>query len=211
MSLNRKKLYSRAIWGLDRQFSSGGYIYQICKFLWQVTIFNDPLQDVKYSCPKTAWRGLPSTKSLFGQPKGQGIAIGNLTSQLLSNIYLDQLDRFVTLGLGFKHYGRYVDDFYIVLNSKAALVKAAVDIENYLNQELSLRLHPHKRHLQECHRGVAFLGAVVYPHRLQPGKRLKRNLLEALSRVDCSVETEASYRGLVKHYRHYELLSRVGG
>ena len=36
------------------------------------------------------WKGLPKNKSLFWQPPGQGIVIGNLTSQLLSNIYLDQ-------------------------------------------------------------------------------------------------------------------------
>ena len=56
---------------------------------------------------------------------------------------------------------------------------------------------------------MAFLGAVVYPFRMHPGKRLKRNLLAALSDDDCSVETEASSRGLVKHYRHYRLLSSL--
>jgi RNA-directed DNA polymerase len=115
--------------------------------------------------------------------------------QLLSNIYLDQLDRFVTLGLGFKHYGRYVDDFYIVSTNKAELIKATATVERYLDRHLALTLHPHKRHLQECHKGVAFLGAVVYPHRIHPGKRLKHNLLEALSHADCSKETAASYGG----------------
>ena len=129
---------------------------------------------------------------MFHQPKGRGIAIGNLTSQLLSNIYLDQLDRFVTLELGFKHYGRYVDDFYIVSNDKNELVEATRTIERYVEDQLALKLHPHKRHLQECHRGVAFLGAVVYPFRLQSGKRLKRNLLAALSNPDCSKETSLS-------------------
>ena len=210
MSLERKKLYSRAMWGLDRQFPDGGYAYQVCKFLWKVIVFNDPLKGVLFSCPRTAWRGLPPSKSLFRQPKGRGIAIGNLTSQLLSNIYLDQLDRFVTLELGFRHYGRYVDDFYIVSTNKRELVEATATIEQYLGEQLKLTLHPHKRHLQECSKGVAFLGAVVYPFRMHPGKRLKRNLLAALSDDDCSVETEASYRGLVKHYKHYRLLSSLG-
>ena len=207
MSLDRKKLFERAMWGLDRQFAGKGYAYQACKFLWKVIIFNDPLENVVFSCPRTAWKGLPTSKSLFRQPKGRGIAIGNLTSQLLSNIYLDQLDRYVTHDLGFRHYGRYVDDFYIVLADKTALIAATRSIETYLRDTLALTLHPHKRHLQDITKGVAFLGAVVYPFRLHPGKRLKRNLLATLAQPEHSRETEASYRGLVQHYRHHVLLS----
>lgn len=206
MSLERKKLYTRAMWGLDRQFPDKGYIYQTCRYLWKVIIFNDPLERVIFNCPRTAWEGLPPSKSLFRQPKGRGIAIGNLTSQLLSNIYLDQLDRFVTIELGFKHYGRYVDDFYIVSTDRPGLVVASNTIERYLYHELGLTLHPHKRHLQEISKGVAFLGAVVYPYRIHPGQRLKKNLIAALSNPECSVETNASYRGLVKYYKHHKLL-----
>ena len=209
MSLERKKLYTRAMWGLNRQFPDKGYIYQVCKFLWKVIIFNNPLKDAVFNCPRSAWKGLPQSKSLFHQPLGRGIAIGNLTSQLLSNIYLDQLDRFVTLELGFKHYGRYVDDFYLISTNKAELVEASKVIESYVSGELSLVLHPRKRYLQECNKGVAFLGAVVYPFRLHPGKRLKRNLLAALFSSDCTPETEASYKGLVKHYKHYQVLKMV--
>lgn len=209
MSLDRKKLYARAMWGLDRQYANKGYAYQVCKFLWKVIIFNDPLKDAVIHCPRSAWKGLPPSKSLYHQPKGRGIAIGNLTSQLLSNIYLDQLDRFVTLELGFKHYGRYVDDFYIIAPDKAELVEVTMTVEQYVNHSLGLVLHPHKKHLQECNRGVAFLGAVIYPHRIHPGKRLKRNLMAALSNPDCPETTEASYRGLVKHYRHRKLLAGV--
>ena len=210
MSLDRKKLYVRAMWGLDRQFPDGGYVYQVCRYLWKVIIFNDPLTGAKFSCPRTAWEGLPPSKSLFHQPKGRGIAIGNLTSQLLSNIYLDQLDRFVTLTLGYSNYGRYVDDFYIVSTSRTQLQSATGAIERYLNEELGLTLHPRKRHLQAIEKGVAFLGAVIYPYRIQPGKRLTCNLLKALSRPDCSEATSASYRGLVKHYRHHMLMTRSG-
>lgn len=209
MSLDRKRLYERAVWGLDRQFPNAGYTYQLCKYLWRVVLFNDPLKDVVYNCPRSAWRGLPATKSLFGQPKGTGIAIGNLTSQLISNIYLDQLDRFVTRNLGFKQYGRYVDDFYIIATEKSSLVDASYKIEVYLNDILRLKLHPHKRYLQHYAKGVDFLGAVVYPFRIHPGKRLKRNLITALSSKDCPKETSASYRGLVKHYKHKKLLLSI--
>lgn len=75
MSLECKKLYSRAMWGLSRQFPEEGYVYQICKFLWRIITFNDSLKDVLFSCPRSAWKGLPPSKSLFRQPEGRGIAI----------------------------------------------------------------------------------------------------------------------------------------
>ena len=208
MSLNRKKLYERVMRGLDRQFPDKGFVYRVCGYLWRIIIFNDPLKNAVFGCPRSAWRGLPSSKSLFKQPQGQGIAIGNLTSQLLSNIYLDQLDRYITLRLGCKHYGRYVDDFYIVLNNKQKLMELVPVIELYLSNVLKLTLHPRKRYLQECHNGVSFLGAVVYPYRLFPGRRLKRNLCAALSQPTCAHATDMSYRGLVKYYKHYKLLQQ---
>jgi RNA-directed DNA polymerase len=209
MSLNRSLIYQRALWGIDRQFDGKGYVYQVCKFLWKTILFNDPLKDVTFNCPRSAWKGLPHSKSLFHQPKGKGIAIGNLTSQLISNIYLDQLDRYVTLELGFKHYGRYVDDFYIVHSSKEQLMQATAIIKHYLSTELELTLHPKKLFLQSYEKGVPFLGTVVYPHRIQPGKRLKTNLIRALSQKDCPRATDASYRGLVKHYKHNKLLTSL--
>lgn len=61
------------------------------------------------------------------QPAGQGMVIGNYTSQTFSNIYLDPLDRFIHFTLGYKHYGRYVDDFYVVV-TKEELPQAKRDI-----------------------------------------------------------------------------------
>ena len=80
-------------------------------------------------------------------------------------------------------------------------------IEVYLKDELDLILHPNKRHLQNINKGVAFLGAVVYPYRTHPGKRLKTNLKKALEDLGCSHGTEDSYRGLVLYYRHFRLLN----
>ena len=53
MSLNRKKFYDRAMWGLDRQFPNKGFEYQTCKFLWRVIIFNDPTKNAVFACPRS--------------------------------------------------------------------------------------------------------------------------------------------------------------
>ena len=186
MSLPRRELYERAIWGLDKQFA--GHInsreYETIRFLWHKTIFDDPIHGVHKKGDLSGWDKLPPSKSLFGQPAGKGIVIGNLTSQLLSNIYLDQLDRFVVYDLGYKHYGRYVDDFYIVVSEEelSQLLTDVGAIEKFLKLK-QLTLHPKKRMLREASQGVPFLGAVVYKNHIVPGERLKKNTKIACKEV----------------------------
>lgn len=206
MSLPRRRLYERVVWGLDQQFKGNyGAKYELVKFCLAQTIFDDPCRDVRRKGWPKDWKYLPPTKSLFTQPEGVGMVIGNLTSQLLSNIYLDQLDRFVTLDLGWKHYGRYVDDFYFVVREED-LERAKLDIlkiEKYL-KELGLVLHPRKRVIQLADRGVPFLGAVVYPRRIIPGRRVWRNAEAAFLEVVAGArdpESVVSYLGHMKYFK----------
>lgn len=211
MSLPREQLFRRAMWGLDRQFKENrGKVYELMRFLWRQTIFDDPCRGVRRKGWPEAWEPLPDSKSLFKQEPGRGIVIGNLTSQLLSNVYLDQLDQYVVFELGWKHYGRYVDDFYIVVTEEE-LPRALKDIkriEAFLKR-LQLTLHPHKRYIQPAERGVEFLGAVLYPGRAHPGKRLIRNAKEAFDEVQAGVrdvETIVSYLGHMKHMKSRKVL-----
>lgn len=199
ISLSHNKLYERVCWGLDRQFKRGidphalppnyfpknqitcrprdrDQLYQTAKFLWHQIIYDDPMRDIVVRGSREDWAALPPHKSLFNRKPGHGIVIGNLTSQLLSNIFLDQLDRFVTLDLGYMHYGRYVDDFYIIvpLSQKSQLMRDVEVISDYLRDQLELTLHPHKRRTQLTDKGVPFIGAVVYPGFIVPGHRARR-------------------------------------
>ncbi|MBQ6375492.1 RNA-directed DNA polymerase [Candidatus Saccharibacteria bacterium] len=214
MSLPRQKLYERAMWGLNKQFANDkGQVYEMLRFLWAQTILDDPCRGVKRKGWPQDWKDLPKNKSLFWQALEIGIVIGNLTSQLLSNIYLDQLDRYVIYGLGYKYYGRYVDDFYIVVTEEE-LAQALADIdriEAYLAR-LGLRLHPNKRSIQPADNGVAFLGAVVYPGRDYPGRRLVRNADKAFSEVVAGVrdvESVVSYLGHMKYMSSRKILSEL--
>ena len=149
MALARKKLYERVMWGLGRQFPNKGLRYDLLRYLWYEVIFDDPVDGVRVRGHKRSWAKLPDRKSLLKQPPGRGIVIGNLTSQLLSNIYLDQLDRYIKIGLGYKHYGRYVDDFYIVVRKDelSRATKDIVAIREFL-KTLGLKLHRHKLYIQ---------------------------------------------------------------
>ena len=208
MSLPRKELYERAVWGLDRQYAgrTDTSEYKLLKFLWRQIIFDDPVKGVTKKGRLSDWNLLPKSKSLFSQPPGVGIVIGNLTSQLLSNIYLDMLDRFVVFDLGYKHYGRYVDDFYIVVTKSELpqLLRDVKAIEEYL-KTLKLTLHPKKRLLTTAKRGVPFLGAVVHQNYILPGKRLKKNFRRGLEEVQAGekeIETLISYLGHTKHFNN---------
>ena len=209
MSLPRKRLYERAIWGLNQQYqeNTNSPSYKLIKYLWHMIIFDDPVKGAIKKGKLSDWDLLPHTKSLFCQPYGRGIVIGNLTSQLLSNIYLDQLDRFVTKSLGYKHYGRYVDDFYIVVDESdlPQLKRDIKAISNYLSS-IGLRLHPKKRMLRNASEGIPFLGAIVNVHHTIPGHRLVKNMNKAFLEVVAGkrdLSTVPSYLGHAMHLNSY--------
>ena len=213
-SLDRKRLYQRAIWGLDRQF--GNYqtdLYWTLRFLWEVVIFDDPTKNVKIVGSKRDWQALPREKSLFNQSRGCGIVIGNLTSQLLSNIYLDQLDRYVKFELGHKHYGRYVDDFYILvkMNEKQQLLSDIKKIDFFLSG-LGLTLHPNKRTLTNLRNGVNFTGSTMFPGYIIPGKRVRKNAKRAFRNFaagNAELESVVSYLGYMQHVNSKKFLAAV--
>ena len=212
MSLPRQKLYERIKWGLDRQFADviddpvGYKIYKICDYLWRMIIFDDPASKAWKRGPRDNWNPavLPPEKSLFTQEPGYGVVIGNLTSQLVSNIYLGQLDRFIYFDLGYKYYGRYVDDFYIMVPEEqyAQAKEDVAVIEKYLREELGLIMHKKKRYYQNVKKGMSFLGARVYPHCLYPSDRLQKNFRRAaleMMQGFKNVESIVSYMGIMTH------------
>ena len=115
--------------------------------------------------------------------------------------------------LGWKHYGRYVDDFFIVARDDE--VRRALDdvkaIEVFLRR-LGLKLHPRKRSVQPADNGVGFLGGVVYPGRIYPGKRLTRNAGQAFREVVAGKrdpESVASYLGHMKYFAAGKMVAEL--
>ena len=231
MSLNHQKLYNRIMWGLNQQFyhsrladhdndircqlKDRNRLYATLQYLWHEIIFDKPMENIAIRGKRSDWRKLPHNKSLFHQPDGQGIVIGNLTSQLLSNIFLDQLDRFVTFDLGYKHYGRYVDDFFIVvpMSQRAQLLRDVEVIRKYLYYDLGLTLHPKKHHYQPVDKGTPFIGAVIYPGFIIPGKRARRNFYSAAYRFATTgtgdIDGLVSRIGCMKHINSRHFLKQL--
>ncbi|MDR1882782.1 MAG: reverse transcriptase/maturase family protein [Prevotella sp.] len=130
---------------------------------------------------RSDWDGLPPAKSLFHAREGCGLPIGNLTSQLFSNVYLHPLDTYVRDTLGIAYYGRYVDDFILVHPDHDELKAAIAKISAFLDKELRLRLHPRKIWLQHYSKGVNFLGATVKPHRCYASHRACKNFVRCVA------------------------------
>ncbi|MBQ9485073.1 RNA-directed DNA polymerase [Candidatus Saccharibacteria bacterium] len=217
MSLNHYKLYDRVCFGLNRQYPEGGELYRTLKYLWKEVIFDNPTKGVKVRGDAREWDRLPVSKSLFYQPQWRGIVIGNLTSQLLSNIYLDLLDRFIVHELGYKHYGRYVDDFYIVISTSDLpflLKEDMPKIESFL-EELGLTMHPHKQFNIPMKNGVDFLGAKIYHDHILPGPRALKNLADKVYRFATTgegvVEGFGSYDGLFAYYDSEKAVRKIYG
>lgn len=185
MSINRQLLFDMVMKEVSKSEIQNK---RLVEYLLKQVIFNEPTRGCRIKGSIEDWKELPDSKSLFHSPKGCGLPIGNLTSQLFSNIYLSPLDEFVKRELNITHYGRYVDDFYLVSNEKQILLKAIPRIREFLCSSLKLNLHPHKIYLQECRKGVRFLGRYIKPNDItyatNSRKRLENNICRAMSYVD---------------------------
>ncbi len=231
MSLKHQRLYQRVTWGLEQQFyhsklsdlkndircqsSDKNKLYNTARYLWHQIIFDRPMHNIAIRGQRSDWKVLPKSKSLFNQPAGQGIVIGNLTSQLLSNIYLDQLDRFIKFELNYAHYGRYVDDFFIVvpLTKREQLLRDIPVIRDFLKHQLELTLHPNKCHAQVAEKGVPFIGAVIYPGFIIPGKRVRRKAYQAAYKLTTgnteNLEGFISRLGSNEHINHRRFFKQL--
>lgn len=113
-----------------------------------------------------------------GGENGKGIPVGNLTSQLFANLYLDRLDKYVKETLHVRHYIRYMDDFVILSQDNARLREILRKIERFLASELGLLLNP-KTTILNCKNGVDFCG---YRH-FTDHKKVRKTSIRRMKRT----------------------------
>ena len=134
---------------------------------------NNPTKNCFIKGSRHNWRDLPPDKSLFHSAPGCGLPIGNLTSQIFANVYLNALDHFVKHDLGMRYYGRYVDDFVLVHPDHEYLKALIPRIADFLQSTLKLTLHPRKVYLQHYRKGVHFLGMIIKPNYITEAVRIR--------------------------------------
>lgn len=179
----------------------------------EITLLN-PLVNCFIKGDKNDWADLPKNKSLFHSPIGCGLPIGNLTSQLFSNVYLNVLDQYVKRELKAKHYGRYVDDFYIVSADKEFLYSCAEKIKIMLHEKLGLIFHEGKMRIIPSSRGVEFLGLFVKHHRMYISRTTLNRMREKLrikkySSVPQLKASLQSYVGVLSHGNNCKLSQNI--
>jgi RNA-directed DNA polymerase len=219
MSMDRKLLFEAVKSRLFKHESTVDFDLPMVMYLLEKIIFNDPVGNCCVKGKRSDWQGLPKSKSLFHAPPGKGLPIGNLTSQLFGNVYLNAFDHYIKREVGIKYYGRYVDDFVLIHNSKHFLMGLIPKIADFLSTRLQLQLHPGKIYLQQFSKGLPYLGAVIKPHRIYVASRIKGNLFDAIQKHNAIVRNHKptadaqagfissmnSYLGIMKHYKTYKM------
>lgn len=146
----------------------------------------------------------------------KGMPIGNLTSQLFANIYMDPFDQFMKQELKVKYFIRYADDFVILSEDKEYLEELIEKIKEFLELKLKLSLHPQKVEIRNYYLGIDFLGYVVFPNFVLPRTKTKRRLFRKLHKKvedykmnkisgESLNQSIQSYLGYLIHANSYKL------
>lgn len=138
----------------------------------------------------------------------EGLPLGNLTSQLLVNIYMNEFDQFVKHNLKEKHYIRYADDFVFISEDKLNLENITPVISEFLIKNLKLTLHPNKVFIKSIYSGVDFLGWIHFPRYRVLRTSTKRKMFRNL-KGESKEETKSSYVGMMKWGSCYKLSQTV--
>ena len=133
------------------------------------------------------WQYFEGDDLLTSEERRDGLPIGNLTSQLYANVYLNEVDHAMVARFGGGRYLRYVDDFAFFSDDTEELEQAREQLNKGLARD-RLCLHPVKTEITQTRHGLNFLGFRVFPDRV----RLRQeNLRRARRRM----------RGLQRDYR----------
>ncbi len=147
------------------------------------------------------WKAKPSTL--------KGLPLGNLTSQLLVNIYMNEFDQYVKQTLKAKHYIRYADDFVILSASRPRLDSLLPKIAAFLHEKLKLELHPDKVFIKTFASGVDFLGWVHFPRHRVLRRSTKCRACKNTREVAENDPIMQSYLGLLRHGNTHHLVRKI--
>jgi len=156
----------------------------------------------------------------FETSPGKGLPLGNVTSQLFANIYLNELDQFVKHVLQEKFYIRYCDDFIFLHEDKKYLEKLKNIICQFVENKLHLTIHPDKIFLQKFRQGLDFLGYVLLPHyrvlRTKTKQRMFKKIKKKVEEFNDNLITDfdlnqsvQSYLGMLTHCQGYNLETKL--
>ncbi|MBU1557730.1 reverse transcriptase/maturase family protein [Patescibacteria group bacterium] len=140
---------------------------------------------------------------------GIGLPLGNLTSQLLVNIYMNEFDQFMKHKIKSKYYIRYADDFVVLSQNREYLKNILVKMKEFLQNELKLNLHPQKVSIETFSSGVDYLGWSHFPKHRVLKTITKRRMFKRIIEIKGKEEAKQSYLGLLSHGDTYKLQKKI--
>ena len=206
MSIQRERL-AKAFAELINEKYHGEYKEELL-YLTPIMFLNNPAANRILKCTVEQLMSVPERKrmKLHGE---NGLAIGNITAQIGSNLNLNGLDHYIVETLGFIYYVRYVDDIIVVDESKEKLLKALPLIKKKL-AETGQSISAKKTRIDTVYHGVPFLGKITYPYGYQRAtKAAAGRVMKAAkeTKIDEGLLSRLnSYTGRLKHYSCYGLL-----
>lgn len=199
--------------------------------LWLLKMIIDhcPQHNGKYirKQNKKYWIKIKPEKTLFNLDDYRGLAVGNLSSQIFANFFLNLFDRYV-LSFGYEHYGRYVDDFYLIHTSKEKLLSDYKLLCKFAESVLEMKINTNKLYIQHYSKGVKFVGYMIYQNRIYLINQTIRKFKKTIHEIEKTVlerfpenmnmtlifakrimPTWNSYIGMFMHTNSYNIMLNI--
>lgn len=196
MSINRQLLLQKVLWVVDNKYR--GAYKEVLHYLLPIIILSDVTEGAIRLSPISDWDLIPPNKTLFGNTRG--LPIGNITSQLFANFYLNDIDHFVKSR--HKSYVRYVDDMIVVDKDKEKLRETKRLVNEKLG-EYGMKLNNKKSIVSDVKYGIRFLGVKIYPYYIILDKKRINRLWYTtglLKNIDDAYLSCACRRGMFVRY-----------
>ncbi len=140
------------------------------------------------------------TKEILYSSEGKkGIPIGNYTSQVFANIYLNEVDQYIKHKLKVKYYYRYMDDSVLMVETKKKAKEILIQIQTFLKEELGLELNS-KTQIFKNKQGVNFCGYQINETRLKIRDKGKRKLKKKIKKLKYEIRTRKMTSKEAKKY-----------
>lgn len=223
MHINRRRLLDIATASLTKMAdhqTNGGMkwrdVIDMDFILWltREIVLLDPTDGCRHVGNPSEWDDVDASKLMANAPADCGMPIGNLTSQLFSNVYMNPFDQMVKRLLHFLHYGRYVDDSATICSDRQRLTDAIPLMRDFLKDELCLDMHMGKTQIIDVRYGVEFLGSFIKPYRTYICNRSLSRIRHEAADVrhmgrGQAFRTVNSLLGVMSHYSSYNLRREI--
>jgi RNA-directed DNA polymerase len=220
MSIDKALLTERLVDYLDAEYK--GEYKDIVLYLIRILYNYMPVENCVRKSPIEAWDVIEKSKSLFCCEPNKGLPIGNVHVHIGANFFTAGIMKYLR-DMGFERVINYTDDFLIVTDDLDDFKAKFPLIDNYIENQMHLRINKKKTYCQPYWHGVNFLGRTIKLDRIYVGNRCIHNAFERLrlqlkyNQIDCNycrfntshyMASLNSTFGVLRNYSTYNIRRR---